>query len=215
MNKELYYVKSKKTGGHYALCTDKSIKPFENPLGTYARFPLLPTDIVADIGAYVGEYSLYALRTKKVKRVYAYEPTPFTFEILKKNSCSNMEPYELAVTGDNRASTTLYISSGIGVTNSIAKTQKHQAVKVNCIQYEKALRDATVVKIDVEGAEYSYNIIQPQLRGIILEFHPLVDTNWRLLAETIMSKIESSGYRCITRPSFESGWSLTGCWIKE
>jgi hypothetical protein len=29
------------------------------------------------------------------------------------------------------------------------------------------------VKIDVEGAEYGYDIIKPNLRAIILEFHPV------------------------------------------
>lgn len=214
MNEELYYVKSNITGGHYALCTDKSIKPFENPMSTYSKFPLLPSDIVCDIGAYVGEYSLYALRNKGVFKTYTYEPTPFTFEVLKRNKIDNMEIYQLAVTGDNRSTTDLYISSGIGVTNSIAKSNKHKKIEVNCIQYEKALRDATVVKIDVEGAEYSYNIVQPQLRGIILEFHPLAGKDWRSMANLIMLQIESSGYKCIIRPSFKSGWSLTGCWIK-
>ena len=45
------------------------------------------------------------------------------------------------------------------------------------------------MKIDVEGAEYNYNIIQPQLRAIILEFHPLTKKDWEGMAYNIMNKI--------------------------
>ena len=81
-------------------------------------------------------------------------------------------------------------------------------------QYEKALQDATIVKIDVEGAEYNFDILQPNLRAIILEFHPL-GNDWKDRAIKIMNKIESSGFKNVIKPTFKSGWNLTGSWIKK
>jgi len=209
-----YFVQSKVTGGHFAFKTEKGTKPFENPMDTCIKIKLVPTDIVADVGAYVGEYSLYAAR-QGVHKVLSYEPTPQSFALLNKNKKPNMEIFNCAVVGTDAPAVTLYISKGIGVTNSIAKNRnKQSAISVKAIKYERAIQDATVVKIDVEGAEYGYNIIQPNLRAIILEFHPIVGKDWQQRAHEIMDSIESAGFTRIVRPHFKSGWSLIGCWEK-
>lgn len=211
---ESFIVKSNITGGHRAFKTSKSTKPFENPMNYYMKAKLRTDDIVADIGGYIGEYAMYAER-QGVKKIYCYEPTPESFELLKINASTRncIIPINKAVVGSNVNNINLYISRGIGVTNSTAKKRnKAHYIKVDAIKYEEALQDANVVKIDVEGAEYSYNIIQPQLRTIILEFHPIEGINWINNANNIMGKIEDSGYRCVLRPKFTCGWDLTGVW---
>ena len=82
------------------------------------------------------------------------------------------------------------------------------------MKYEEAIKEATVVKIDVEGAEYSYDIIQPQLRAIILEFHPLTKKDWKGMAYNIMNKIEDAGFKPIIYPTFKNGWALNSSWIR-
>ena len=208
------FVKSKTTGGHYAFKTEKALKPFQNNMRECKSIKLIESDIIADIGAYVGEYSILASKSK-AKKILSYEPTPQTFKILKQNATPKMHIFNLAVVGDNRQYVDLFISKGIGVTNSIEKSKNKQGqIRVKTIRYEEAVKDATVVKIDVEGAEYSYNILQPQLRAIILEFHPIVQKPWRIWAENIINKIESAGFKSIIKPTFESGWNLTGSWEK-
>jgi len=88
MNK--VYINNTTTGGHWALKTEKSRKAFTNPMDTCKKIKIYPNDIIADIGAYVGEYSLYASRMG-AKKIYSYEPTPSTFEILKMNKTSGMD----------------------------------------------------------------------------------------------------------------------------
>jgi FkbM family methyltransferase len=208
------YIKNSITGGHFAFASKKSNNIFVNPMNINTKFELKTSDIVADIGAYVGEYSLFAINNG-VKQVISYEPTPETFKVLEKNKKGNMIIINKAVVGNNIDYVDLFISKGIGVTNSIAKSiKKNGSIKVPAIRYEEAVKNATVVKIDVEGAEYSYNIIQPHLRGIIIEFHPLSKKPWREYAQKIMNNLEINGYKCIYRPTFESGWNLTGCWEK-
>lgn len=215
-----YFVKSKITGGHYAFKTEKSSKPFTNKMGECKSVQLYPDDIVADIGSYVGEYSLFALG-QGVRKVISFEATPQTFNLLSYNisrspySC-NSEAHNKAVVGTNIKFVDLYISKGIGVTNSIAKTHgKSDRVRVPAIKYEAAIKDVSVAKIDVEGAEYSYNIVQPNLRAIILEFHPLVKKPWKKMARQIMQDIESAGFRPIMKPQFSHGWGdMAGSWVK-
>lgn len=201
-------------GQYFALKGENSKKAFKNPMASCRVVELRPDDIVADIGAYVGEYSIYA--AKRVKKVYSYEASPDTFEVLTKNRRANMEIYHKAVVGGDEETVELYLSKGIGATNSIVKKQsKAGSVKVDAINYVDALKDATVVKIDVEGAEYTYQIIQPQLRAIILEFHPIAGEDWRGSVDWITTQLAYGGFTCLMMPGFTSGWDTNSAWIRD
>lgn len=202
------------TGGHYAFISEKAKTPFTNKLTEAMTITLGPEDVVADIGAYVGEYGLYAVRNG-AGRVKCYEPTPGTFDLLKINVGESVETYNVAVVGDDSPTVRLNISSGIGVTNSIAKTQRKSGyIEVPAMKYEDVVADATVVKIDVEGAEYSYNILQPHLRAYILEFHPMTGFDWKARAEQIIADIEAAGYIATCRPSWQHGFDCHGAWVR-
>jgi len=216
MKKEITYVKSSVTGGHLAFKSETAKIPFCNPMRECMSIELNDDDIVADVGAYVGEYSMYAAR-QGVKKVISYEATPETFELLKQNTAkyNNVEVHNLAVVGDDRKECLLFLSKGVGVTNSIAKTaRKMSSISVPAINYTDAIKDATVVKIDVEGAEYGFDIIQPHLRAIILEFHPLTKKDWKEMAYNIMNKIEQAGFKSLVYPTFKNGWALNSSWVR-
>jgi len=216
-NKNIQFVKSGITGGHYAFQSEKSDKPFTNKLTEAMLVELRPDDVVVDIGAYVGEYSLYAAQ-QGVKKVFAYEPTLATFKMLDKNTRKfpKIKPINAAVVGRSINSVELYVSQGIGVTNSIAKERgKAKTVTVPAVHYTKITKGATVVKIDCEGAEYEFDIIQPSLRAIILEFHPIVGVNWQSNAVQIMMAIRKSGFKPLIEPKFENGWDMHGAWVKK
>ena len=213
-NKQVQYVEDKYTGGHLTFLT-KNGKIFKNPLGTYTKLKLLPTDIVCDIGGFVGEYSLYCYN-QGVQKIYTYEPTPDTFTLLTEN-CKKYYPqiecFNVAVIGNNEPFINLYLAEGIGCTNSTKKIKKNY-VSVPCLRYEHSLKDATIVKIDIEGGEYDFTpeqILQPQLRGIIIEFHK-VGTDWLEKANRIMTHLENNNFKCVWKPTFNHGWDLTGCW---
>ena len=212
INGRIRKINSNFTGGHYAIQSNKSSKPFTNPMGACKSIKLYPDDIVVDIGAFVGEYSLFASRF--VKRVVSYEASPDTFKVLKMNYRTNIFPKNLAVVGDSRKQVRLFLSKGIGATNSIVNSKK-ESVLVGAINYIDAVREATVVKIDVEGAEYDYAIIQPQLRAIILEFHPRSDDKDWLKANEIMAQLRSNGFRPTYKiPRFLNGWDTNSAWVK-
>jgi FkbM family methyltransferase len=214
------FVSNSFTGGHYAIRGKDSKKPFTNPMASCKVVELKGSDIVADIGAYVGEYSLWA--APQVAKVIAYEASPYTYEVLQKN-CAEVSKakdkiftYNKAVTGGDETKVTLFLSKGIGATNSIAKSKgKADKIVVDAISYDKAVEGATVVKIDAEGAEYSFDIIKPHLRAIILEFHPLSGEDWQEKASEIMRQIKSAGFKPLLVPQFKNGWDTNSAWLRH
>lgn len=199
-------------GGHYVI-QGKGKKPFVPQMKECASIPLRQSDVVIDIGAFVGTYAIRCARFP-VKQVVAYEPTPSTFNILSLTQLPNLRLVQAAVTGDQRETVELHISDGLGVTNSIAKSfRKVDHVRVPAVNYVEAVRGASIVKIDVEGAEYDYPIIQPSLRAIILDFHKVPD--WIDKAHKIMDDLLAAGFVPVVEPIFENRWSPAGSWIRD
>lgn len=214
---EQFFVNSNLTKGHYAFKTLKSKKPFENPMSECMKLKLLPDDVVVDIGAYVGEYSIIC-HNAGVKRIISYEATPETFELLLKNKKETMEIHNVAIVGGYGKQIELFISKGIGVTNSIAKRKnKVKSITIPSMKYDDAIKDATIVKIDVEGAEYGFRIVENlnHLRGIIIEFHPMVGFDWEKKANDILNKIEENNFTALHRATFKSGWSYISAYVRE
>jgi FkbM family methyltransferase len=208
------FVNSRITGGHFAFQTEKSDKPFTNKMTEAMLVKLVASDVVVDIGGYVGEFSLYASR-QGVKNVTCFEPTPETFKLLSKNVAKfpNIKAVNAAIVGGSEKYVELFISKGVGVTNSIAK-RKGTSVKVKAVNYKEAVKNATVVKIDCEGAEYSFDIVQPKLRAIILEFHPITGVDWQSNAMEFMKTFKKKGFKPLAVPEFSNGWDMHTTWIK-
>ncbi len=202
-------------GGHRVIFNaDKNTKPFLTPSKEFDSIQLRHDDVVVDIGAYVGTYAIRCARFP-VCKVVAYEPTPATYNILSMTQLPNMESYQMAVTPDKRESVGLFISKGIGVTNGLVTgNRKAGRIIVPSISYTDAVRNATIVKIDVEGLEYAYPIVQPSIRALIIDFHP-VKGNWQKRANEIISDIESHGFQCVIKPDWSNGWTCAGSWIRE
>lgn len=201
-------------GGHNVIYNEGK-KPFITPMKECNSIELKHSDIVVDIGAYVGTYALRCARFP-VAEVRAFEPTKSTYDLLTKVKLPNYKPFNMCVVGDDSKSVKLYVSKGIGVTNSIVlKKRKAGYIEVEAINYKEAVKDATIVKIDVEGAEYSYQeIVQPSIRALIIDFHP-VPGDWIAKAEKIISEIESKGFIPVIKPNWENGWTRAGSWIRE
>lgn len=197
-------------GGHNVIW-DGERKPFITPMAECNSISLRHSDVVVDIGAYVGTYCIRCAR-HPCKQVIAYEPTPTTFSILSLTHLPNLTCIQSAIVADSRPSVDLFISSGIGVTNSIVLSNKKAfSISVPAINYTLAVSSASIVKIDVEGAEYTYPIIQPSLRAIIIDFHP-VPGDWEKAANHIMSDLADIGFITIRKPDFSCGWTRAGSW---
>jgi len=206
-------------GGFLALSNDPEKKnPFvASSTREWRSVPLRHSDIVVDIGAYVGLFSLYCARFP-VQRVTAYEPTPLSFSVLTKIKLPNMVCINSAVVEGNENKVEFFISRGIGVSNSIfLKNRKIEQINVPAVNLSKSLHGASIVKIDVEGAEYSYSpqslINQPTLRAIFFEWHKITG-DYIGMAKNMIRHIERAGFEPVISPNFSCGWSLGGSWVR-
>jgi FkbM family methyltransferase len=128
-----------------------------------ASCALQPGWIVVDIGAALGDYSVWAAGQLTEGKVIAVEPYPSSVDLLKKNleinNCRNVKVMETAVMG-NRGTSRISGSSGSGARNSAYQTSDEiSSISVNTISLQDLLdqNDISVcdyLKLDCEGAEY-------------------------------------------------------------
>lgn len=174
-----------------------------------ASLPLLPSDTVVDIGAHEGVYVRHALGCG-VRWVRAFEPTPGH----KFPPDPRLTVVQAAVVGDNRSQVTLYVKPGVGMRNSLIAFADSQPLQVAAVPYEWAVQGASVVKVDVEGAEYDYTpLVQDSIRAFVIDFHWNV-TDWRDKADAMIEELEDAGFRAIVQPSFVDGLRSAGSWVR-
>lgn len=115
---------------------------------------------VLDIGAHIGYYSLLASRlVGKEGRVYAFEPSPESYDLLLQNlelnDVTNAKPVQRAVS-DKTGITELYLSRDSLASNTTSRAfPDWQPIEVQCVRLDTALKDVPVdfIKMDIEGGE--------------------------------------------------------------
>jgi len=168
---------------------------------------------IVDAGAHVGYFaSLFARLVGRTGRVYAFEPHPNNFCILKHNigRFENVIPVQMAVS-DGETETILYESSS-SQQNSIWE-ERHETIgpitgtgkqiPVKTTSMDNYFRGKTVdlVKVDVEGAELEVLrgmrelIRRSENLALIIEFYPPVFTSRGLAPRILLDTLFSLGFK--------------------
>jgi FkbM family methyltransferase len=216
----LSYKRGKSAGIEHWLVWDGKRKPYVPNMHECHSIDIFPSDVVIDIGAYCGTYGLWAAK-KGAQMVRAYEPSPISFKALERNAqgIPNFEAYRAAVVPGDEKFVTFHISPrGLGCTNSLLPSKVKQPTRVPAVSYEVATRDATVIKIDVEGAEYGLPILEKMpstLRAMIIDFHPLPKRAWQDAARRIIAGLHARGFQTVIEPNWASAWQPAGSWHRD
>lgn len=123
---------------------------------------LKPGMTFVDIGANVGIYSVLASRlVGDGGKIYAFEPEPRNFELLKENlvlnGISNVHLANLAVGNNNEVMALQIARNSIGSHSLLARKDVENEVLVNVVRlddwFDCSFPPIDVLKIDVEGYE--------------------------------------------------------------
>lgn len=123
-------------------------------------------DVFVDVGANIGYFSLQAAKlVGNTGRVIAFEASPTIYELLQDNiilnQYANIVPYNIAA-GDTIGTTPVFFTGdhNIGMTNTVPGLAGEFETEVALLPLATVISDsvwqkARIVKIDVEGAEFS------------------------------------------------------------
>ena len=120
-------------------------------------------DIVIDVGANMGLFTLFSILKRNASVVYAFEPIMTTFELLDSNVRLNGVSDKLKIInkglGDIEGTFQMSISNdNIGANSMIFNRDgnKHESVSITTldsfIEYE-SIQQVDFIKVDIEGAE--------------------------------------------------------------
>ncbi len=159
------------------------------------NFKIKENDTVIDIGAHIGIFSIFAAKAAKNGKVYAYEPFPENFKLLKENcglnNVKNIFSFKQAVSGTQN-NARLYLNKCNCGHSFYGKSKKH--INVNCTTMEEIFESNKInfcdfLKIDCEGGEYEILLNTPErylhrTDMIALEYHDSLSKK-RLLKKLI------------------------------
>ncbi len=172
---------------------------------------LRPNDVLYDIGASVGAWSIPAAMKLSKGTVVSFEPDPENLQRLKKNfelnGLRNYQLMEVAI-GDRETELELFTSGAYGASPSLKPVNKiSTAIKVpvktiDDLLQEDAIPKPTVVKIDIEGAEMmalrgmqKLLLSEHRPRSIVLEVHPLFLPSFDTDMTEVFALLINAGYR--------------------
>jgi len=143
-------------------------------------------DIVLDIGASEGMFSVMMSKCFPETRIISFEPVPKTFftlrENLELNGCGNVEANNYGVGGKDVKSVVMYASEGNSGGSTYLCTYMPECqykVEVSLFSLDEVfslcgIDRCKLLKMDVEGAEYDIlydSSVLPKVDNMVAEFH--------------------------------------------
>ena len=171
-------------------------------------FTIGQNDIIIDIGAHIGIFSLYASQFCTHGKILCYEPSE-NYELLQynisQNQIKNIFPNNCAISNSN-GTVTLYINSdntAHSIFDRTSKSVKVQSKTLQTIFDNNKLEICDYLKLDCEGAEYEIIESLPdkyfnKIKQIYIEYH-FSDSKHDLL-DNMIKKLEELSFSIIKEP---------------
>jgi FkbM family methyltransferase len=142
-------------------------------------------DVVIDIGAHIGLFSLYIAKRWPFVNVFAFEPFPANFincsENLRLNTAANVILSSEAITNDNRLLTMATDPRNSGGASAIVKTFEANGIvsdlssmTLDMVFSVYGINRCKLLKIDCEGMEYEIVLgtrMLDKVENLVGEFH--------------------------------------------
>jgi FkbM family methyltransferase len=177
------------------------------------------TDVIIDVGAHIGTFSMLAARKAPQGRIYAIEASLETFNYLRTNIALNrldhVRPFYLALS-DRKGTVRLHHDRG-NWGHSIMKEMSSRGEEVPSDTLENFLgenriEDCAFIKFNCEGAEFpilmnTSNEILRTIRMMLVLYHEDLAEGYSLAA--LRAKLEEAGFTTELRnPRRTRGWLI-------
>lgn len=164
---------------------------------------------IIDIGANIGTYSVFAASSFRNNVIYAYEPMPDNYSLLKENIKDNamqdqVHTFNKGVAGENGVEK-LYIADGSPYHSIFPSKDDNQYFEMSCctlkdIFIENHIDRCDLLKIDCEGAEFEifYNTPKKYLEkinSIRMEYHNRNNENYNI--ESLKTFLKEHGFKMV------------------
>lgn len=142
---------------------------FEANILDYIRDNYPQQKTIVDAGANIGNHVAYFTNFLKYDSIYAFEPIPENFKLLKINSSkSNINLFQNALSNKNEVLKMAPNSDNMGA----SRVSRYGKVVVNAVAIDSLkLKDVTLFKIDVEDSE---EYVIAGAKKTIEKYHPLI-----------------------------------------
>jgi FkbM family methyltransferase len=191
----------------------------------YKKLNFTSKDIVLDFGMNIGMFSIYALN-HGVKKVYSFEPNKENFQLAQDNlKLNNLKDSRFvltnkAVIGNNDKIRYFHenLKTNKGA-HSLIRVKGRNDIVVGCVNINDVVKKIkpTIIKMDIEGAEYECLKGLKEWKGInqiILEFHHKVlkDIETHSKYKEILKLLKSKFNNVVGREDTKGSWvSLIYC----
>ncbi len=153
---------------YYSSSSEVTIRELEADLYRLSDIDFKEGDVVVDIGAYIGLFSMVLAEKHPHIMIYAFEPVSINFRNLVRgieaNGIRNVRAFQLAVTSDGREVEMLYSHSFTGGSTTL-EIQKENISSAHLVERvasktldqifaEFGIDRCKLLKIDCEGSEY-------------------------------------------------------------
>jgi FkbM family methyltransferase len=189
-------------------------------------------DIIFDVGANAGIYSLAALAIQPEATVHAFEPTPEIAARLRAtamlNGLNRLHVHQLAVFSKNGEAALKRFRGELGDNEGMnlisrdlgdAGTERVQTVCLDQFCQDHAINHIDLIKLDIQGQEHSAlegaeRLLKSGYIGVIF-----MELNWAESAGATCAATESirlleqAGYR-FSRPGKRLTWKKAGAWLR-
>lgn len=192
-------------------CLGLSYREVWEPLETeLVKREIKKGDVVLDIGAHIGYYTLILARLVGERgKVFAFEPDTDNFALLKKNvnvnSCQNVVLVKKAVS-DKTGKGRLYLADGnMGDHRIYDSGDNREVVEIETIRLDDYFRDYNgridFIKMDIQGAEeraiQGMNSLLERFKNfkIVMEFCPAMIKKFGTEPEDLLKLFLNQGFK--------------------
>lgn len=176
-------------------------------------------DVIIDVGAHIGTFSILASSRVKRGKVYAIEASQDSFNILKinvaLNQCSNVSTHHLAL-ANKEGRITLYHEKGNWGNSTVKRlsisSETVEACTLSSFMEKNEIKKCHFMKLNCEGGEFPIllstpnNVLRKFSTLLILYHCDLWDNNTE---DNLIHHLESCGFNCVIRnQDGKRGWII-------